>query len=584
MISENTFAAGGAPVAGQESHIGLGLGLWSVLAALPWLLPTHAEPWTTFYSELLMAAVLILAALWVVSVGRGCSRADGLVVGFAMASCIPLLQALGGMFTFPGEAPLIALYLSGFALALLVARHAEQAAPMRMVEALFASLAVAAIVSTGLALYQWLAMDSLGVMVASASSGSRPVANIGQPNNLSTLLVWGVIAIWWGYARRTLGGGVAAFAVAYLLVGVALTQSRTGIVAISLLALAAFFGRRQKARPGPSGLVLVALVTWFLLLVFGLESMSHLMQLAVPRSLGEQAEAGTRPMAWMMALEAISQRPWLGYGWNQSVQAHVALSAQFPELHQTFQFAHNVLLDLVLWNGLPLGVLLIAGLALWFWRQLRVPLTHERWLLMLALGVFLLHAMLELPHALAFFLLPAAVMMGALSAGRPVGPSFAVPRIAVGVFVVIHGALLLLVFDEYRKIEADWMAYRMREARIGSIAEKPAPGVMMLRGLQSALVDLRIKPERGMPTTELAQLRLAVIRYPSVAGLLRYSRACALNGRFEEAQWALAVLCRLNSEEMCKAAEMNWKAIAADGNPEMLLVTLPGEMAKASTK
>ena len=37
---------------------------------------------------------------------------------------------------------------------------------------------------------------ALGLMVWSTSPGGRPVANVGQPNNLSALLVWGVVGIW----------------------------------------------------------------------------------------------------------------------------------------------------------------------------------------------------------------------------------------------------------------------------------------------------------------------------------------------------------------------------------------------------
>ncbi len=563
---------------GTQSNqpVGIGWALWPVLAALPWLLPTHAEPWTTFYIELLMAGVLVPVACWAIFAARGDWRADKLVVVVALVACIPLLQALGGLFTFPGEAILIALYVTGFALTVWVARRAEEVAPLRLVEALLASLVVAALASTGMALYQWLGLDSLGWMIAN-SLGGRPIANIGQPNNLSTLLVWGLIAIWWGYSRQSLGRGIATLAAAYLLVGIALTQSRTGMVAVLMLASAALLGR-QRFRAYPRVSVVIALLAWFALLVFGLEPASQLLQLGVPRTLDDQVAAGARPMAWAMMLEAVSQRPWLGYGWNQSVQAHVGLSGQYPDLHQTFQFAHNVVLDLMLWNGVPLGLLLAGGMAMWFWLQLRGSLTLERSLLLLALGVFLLHAMLELPHALAFFLLPVAVMMGTLSAWRPAGVVFTAPRIAVGLAVLIHAGAVVLIFDEYRKIESDLTAYRMREARIGNLVEKPAPEVFMLSGLQAGLIDLRIKPQRGMGATELERLRLTVVRYPSAGGLLRYSRACALNGRLGEARWALAVLCRLNSKDVCQNAALHWKAIAADGNPEMGLVTLPADM------
>ena len=119
-------------------------------------------------------------------------------------------------------------------------------------------------------------------------------------------------------------------------------------------------------------------------------------------------------------MDGIGLSPWWGYGWNQSVQAHVLLASAYPELRVSVAHAHNLVLDLMLWNGFPLGLALTGGLGAWLWYQLRGATTPTQLLLLLALGVFGLHAMLELPHAYAFFLLPAALMMGSLNEIRPV--------------------------------------------------------------------------------------------------------------------------------------------------------------------
>ena len=87
-------------------------------------------------------------------------------------------------------------------------------------------------------------------------------------------------------------------------------------------------------------------------------------------------------------------------------------AADYPALGVAVQHAHNLVLDLVLWNGVPLGLLLVGALAWWAWRQVRDAQTAQQRLLLLALGLLLLHALLELPHLYAFFLLPAAAMAG----------------------------------------------------------------------------------------------------------------------------------------------------------------------------
>jgi len=568
-VSEPTQAAARSPA----ERSGAAWALWAAASSTPWLLPTHAAPWPSFYSELLMAVLLLPVAAWVVCIARGRWSVDWLAVGFALAASVPALQAFGGMFSFPGEATLVSLYLIGFALMLLVARRAEEVAPSRLVDALFAGLAIAALCSTGLAIYQWLGLDSLGLMVLEPVIGGRPGANVGQPNNLSTLLVWGLVAIWWAHSRRQVGGAVVAVAAAFLLLGVMLTQSRTGWLAVGMLGIAAFVGRRvlRTSNQAPTW---VALALWFLALILAFEPLSHFLLHEPALSLGDQLVAGKRPAIWKMALEASTQRPWLGYGWNQSIQAHVAMAAEFP-LRTTVQNAHNLVLDLMLWNGLPLATLMVGGFGFWSYRVLRGGLTTERALLLLALSVLLLHAMLELPHMYAFFLLPAAVMMGTLGALAPSPAAVKIPRVAVGLLVLLIAGVLILMFDEYRRIEASGLNALKRAARIAKVAPNVEPDVKVLRSLQDALLALRTEPRRGMSAEELDSLRRAFTRYPGDAGLLKYALSAALNGRANEARWALGILCRLNSIAKCQAAARSWSEVGASGNPEVASIAFP---------
>jgi O-antigen ligase len=546
-----------------------------VVAALPWLLPTHTEPWPTFYSEALMAIVLLPIAAWALWKARGGWRIDAVVAGFGLVACVPLVQAAAGQFAFPGEAWLIAVYLTGMALAIAVAQRAQEVAPLRLADALFASLTMAALVSTGLALYQWFGLDFLGLAVAPPSAGGRPAANLGQSNNLYTLLVWGLLSLWWAHKRGHLGGWVAGLAAAFVLTGVALTQSRTGWLEVGLLAAAAVLGSRALGtrRQAPAFL---ALALWFVVLVAALESLGHLVLQAAPLTLAQQVNVGKRPLIWQMALQAIGQHPWAGYGWNQSVQASVDLAPDYPQLHYAVAHAHDLILDLALWNGVPLAGLLVGGLGLLIWHHVRGPLTATQWLLGLAVGVFLLHAMLELPHVYAFFLLPVALLVGTLGALRPPPAVARLPRPLVGLVVLLHAAVLLVMFQDYGRIEADAMAYRFRTAHIGVKPQAPRPQVWFLGSLQSALETFRAEPTPDMSSVQLDAWKRTVRRYPSPFALFRYAQASALNGRPADARWALGLLCALQTEDMCQRTTDDWKAIALqEGYPDLQPLPLP---------
>jgi hypothetical protein len=104
---------------------------WSQLAfgfALPWLVPVHSYPWSTLYSEVAAGLALMALALW--AVARRVQMGFGqLSLGFAAGALIPLLQAAGGMFASPGEAPLFSVYLLVCAVSVAIVRPCEALPP-----------------------------------------------------------------------------------------------------------------------------------------------------------------------------------------------------------------------------------------------------------------------------------------------------------------------------------------------------------------------------------------------------------------------------------------------------------------------
>jgi O-antigen ligase len=542
--------------------------LWPALASLPWLIPFHGAPWATFYSESAMALALLPIAAWAAWISRGRWRVDVVVAGLTATALVPLIQAAAGQFAFPSEALLVALYLSSVGLAVLVGRASQEARPGRLADALFASLLVAALLSTGMAVVQWLGIDVFDPFVAPPMRGGRPVANVGQANNLSTLLVWGIVSTWWAFMRQRLGAAIAIGAAALLLLGVALTQSRTGYVAVVLIAAAAVLGR-HRFRSGPTIPAIAALAVLFAIFVAALEPASQLVALTEVPSMDARLAPGKRPLIWKLAVEEISRSPWIGYGWNQASRAHVPLAEKYAALEVTVQHAHNVVLDLLVWNGMPLGLLLTLALVAWAWHQVRRVSTPAQLVLLVAVAVFGLHAMLELPHVYLFFLLPVGAMVGTLNAMRPIPGLLSVSRPLVGALVFLHACLLMLIVHDYLEIEADTLVRRMRAAHIAERTPAPAPKIYVLVGLQEALVSLGKQAHRGMTSAELDRMRLTLDRYPSYWGLFGYAKAAALNGRAADAAWAMDLLCHLHTASDCESAIKRWDEAAADGAPEL---------------
>jgi O-antigen ligase len=556
----------------KNESSGLGWVLLAVCLSAPWLIPVHTDPWPTLFSEVAAGMVAVPLAVWVLAARRGRLELDALSIGFALAALVPLLQAACGLFLFPAEAPVVSLYLVGLALAVAVARRSEDFAPGRLPDALFAGLVIASIASTALALAQWLHPD-WGTLSAAIPGGVRTGANVGQTNELSTLLVWGLVGLWWAHLHRRIGGLVSTLAAAFLLLGVASTQSRTGWLAVALLLITAVVS------PGPLGsakhrAAFMGLGLWFVLLVLSWTAATNLVGGSEARSFEHQLSGNGRPEIWAMMIDGIRHRPWFGYGWNQGRLVQLGELPNYAELKIGVQHAHNLVLDLMVWNGVPLGLSFAALLGAWFWWQLRRAATAAQALLLLALGTFMLHSMLELPHCKVFFLLPAALMMGTLNARSALPVMLRVPRAAAALGVIVLSGALVLMWVEYRRIEVDLLAYRTRMAWNGIAPVPPAPDIRVLRALQSALVNLRIEPRAGMEAEELERLRLTAIRYPIESALFKYAKAAALNGQPRAAQESLSRYCLLFTRERCDVARSAWREFVTE-HPEIGPVAFP---------
>jgi O-antigen ligase len=564
-----TLALRDPPVQQRPSH-GIGWSLLAVALALPWLVNRHAAPWTSFYTDSAMAIAMLAPATWL-AIRSDRWPISSLALALLLLAVLPLAQAIGGLYSFASDAALPFAYLAALAIAVAIGHGAEAIAPGRLIDALFVSLVLAGIVSVGLALGQWNQLD-MGLLAYPLPLGGRPVANIAQANLLATLLAWSLAGIWWGAAHRRIGGLVAVIAAGYLLAGIAATQSRTGFLEVVVLALAASLTKTSARVPWR---VVLGLAAFFTGVVAAWPWLTQLLQLDVALSLGQQVSPGRRPAIWALGLDAAMNSPWFGYGVGNTVSAHLGVALDHPPLLYALTSHHNLPLDLVIWTGLPVATLVILGLGMWLVAQWRVAHTSQQWILLVALLLLLLHAMLELPHCYAVFLLPAGLMAGTLESLRGAKPVCSIPRWATGVLVIGAAGMLSVVIVEYQRIERDLLAQRVRAARIGDLAPQSAPPVLLLEALGGLTEFLRIEPERGMSTTQLADMRRVADRFPSGANLFRYAQAAALNGQAEEARRALDLLCRMGPMASCSLAGLAWNELAQARYPEMKLVQVP---------
>ncbi len=459
--------------------------------AIPPLIAYNVPPSATFFNE---AAALVGWGLWLTwltaalpvglpwggaSVRGGPHRAGGLAALLAMlvlllgaALAAPLWAALPWPLALSSAGCILAAGLAVTAGAALhragLARPVFRAFCIAMVMAGLASSAVGIV-----QVYAPWAAD--GDWIARSTIAGRAVGNLRQPNHLSSLLLWAIVAMIWlleafaaaaqrpvaeaaGAARRAaLAPGARRTAVRasagisapgavriacmllalLLLFVVVLSGSRTGALGTLVLAGWGVLDRRLS-RGARIGLVLAPL--FYALMWAGASAWanySHEVFGGETRFSAEGDISSSRFAIWWDTLQLIAMHPWAGVGFGEFNFAWTL--TPFP--HRPIAFfdnAHNLVLQFAVVLGLPLAALVLALIGWALVRAVRNAVQSGRIddsslgatascassnaqgreampvrrAAMVMILLIGLHSLLEYPLWYAYFLLPTAFLFG----------------------------------------------------------------------------------------------------------------------------------------------------------------------------
>ncbi|MFM2276076.1 MAG: hypothetical protein RL211_1948 [Pseudomonadota bacterium] len=565
--------------------------VWAALGSLAflaaWLAPNHYLPWVSFHNEAFAFAALgafCVALLW----GGGplvWDRAAVLLV--AALVLLVWLQWGAALVAYHGDAAVSTLYLAGFGLAWWHGGNVQAGAgPGQGGRALawFAGLLVlAALASVYIALQQWLGREAvIGLFVADQAPGARPYGNLAQPNHLATLVVMalvmggvlrvqGLLTLWQWYVLAGL-----------LTLGLVLAQSRAGWLSVLVVGgLFLWCGRREWGLGGR-----VAVWSWWGLLAGAValwRPLNEAMLLGAVRSTSVSAlgQDAARLTIWRQMLAAIGEAPWLGYGWRQTVVGQKAGAALVPGVTPT-DYAHSVVLDVLLWLGLPMGLLLLGLLVRWLvvaFARLQGP---AQFLLFAGAMPVCVHSMVEFPFAFAYFLFALGWMLGALGMlqgmQRPGGAVYVGRRgrraavVVVGLFLAV-GAWAVA---DYVQAEEDHRVMRFEMRRVGRVPDGyEAPRLLLLNQLREMLELGRLQPYPGMSAAELERMRVANRSFEWATLHMRYVVALGLNGQPAQATTQLEGLRALYGLRSYEQACAFLVALREGQYPQLAAVRIP---------
>lgn len=521
--------------------------------SLAYLLPYHASPWPTFGSEIL---TLLAGSFLVLSVYQQKIKIPKPQWIALPLLLIPLLQWMFGQIIYFSNAMASFEYIVLFWLLVITGYNFSNTPDSR--EKIFEKFCFLflgiGLISSLIAIFQWLNLSAYFSPGMYALKGNRPYANLAQPNNLATLLTVSLMACLYFYEKK-LTRNLYLVPISLLLVfSVALTQSRTSWVVCLFIVfywtIKQFNQRKCLSFP--------KLMLWMSIFVISIASLPLIntlissfsgQDIAQTASVVERATSGyLRLDMWSQMLIALQQHPWVGYGWNQTGIAQIAAFDLYPS-HEWYKSAHNILFDLLVWNGIPLGALIICYLSAWlFWLNKGVKDTISIVATLMVCAI-LIHGMLEYPLHYAYFLLPVGFLLGIIQAQYPKLPSIYInSKVLMAIAVVSIVCLLITVKDYFLYKDQSVIASQTTPltADQKSIMDQK---IILLSQFEERIWWIQLNPKTQMNPTELEHVGRVVANLASKYDLYKYAQVLAFNGQKAEAEHQLWILEQLHGQK-----------------------------------
>lgn len=540
------------------------LGFFLLVAAL--LLPVGDAPWYSFWREWTASIGALLIVLAAISAIR--DRGLPMRMQWRSLASIALALALmcwlqhgGGLVPYRSDALLASLYFLMFAICLVVAGSLPEADREALIDRLAIALLVAALASVPMGVLQWIGWLRLDMNMPVA--GGRPVAHMEQANLLCSLLIQGAVGAWRLVCRGRLTARMAVLLCAPILFVVVLTQSRVAwLVGLTLLLLA---GWRRDTLPRLHVRVLIGVVILLVLGTLLLPTIDSHLGLT-GSTLSERTSQGRRPAAWSLFLDAVTLHPWAGWGVLQNGAAQFAVADRHPSLGYSFSSAHNFLLDLIVWFGVPVGLVVGSALLWGVFQRLARASNASALVTAFAATALVLHASTELALHYAYFLFPLGLYLGATATERDASTAnnICIPtggRILLPALSVASAIALATIGREYIQVTdvrpALWVDRDTRHLVLG--ADFPPPEVLILDQLRAYHVLAALPLAPNVPAQDLDTANTAMRRTPFSVSIERYALLAGINGRDAESREALQRLCKFATTRQCERSRHAWE-------------------------
>lgn len=519
------------------------------------VIPVDYTIWNTFFKEILV----FIAAFFTFSVLLSFKKVTLPValIPIFLISLIPIFQWVFGLIYFSTTAILCSLYLMSFGLMVFTGYNYNLNYNYKNILTWFCFLLVfLSVLSSLFAFYQWLNFKNNSVPIIMMLYGSRPFANFGQPNHLAIFLFIGLISCFYLFERGFLNKIVLLLISFILIFGLALTQSRTPLV-IGILIFFLMWYKKNNLNISfkLEKVFIVAIILFYILVLFNLEQLNFFIKSLFQLNIVDTTPIVNRLFSdrldiWMQSFYAIKQNPIVGWGWFQTSFAQLG-TTHIYQYHGIYTSSHNILFDILIWNGCILGGL-ICCYGIWFLLDLFYNAKSFESLIsfFMALAI-ILYAMLEFPLYYSYFLLPVGFLLGLVKAEQKVGSVFLVRKSIIFFVLIIFIFILSCVWREY--ISTFYKLSESQEIELNRIIQdQPVHNkqkkIIFLEDFKFlSIIKYKIEwiafnPFTCVSDNDIFKYQNIVYSYPTHLNLYKYAQLLAYNKKNKQAKRQLYLI------------------------------------------
>ncbi len=530
------------------------------LCFIGYLQPFHSAPWPSAINDgvfLILGFICIGTAIAKPGPSKlSFSRAEILVLGLLVVH----LSASSLVFDNRSVAPYgLVLFVALFCYKSSIGNLTNK---KLLLTGIWLSAAVTAVIGIGQWLGAWDQWVSRFLWMLDINAGARLAGNLGQPNVTGTLLIWGVVSAailasqledgFLGMTRERVGQGVLSASVLLITIASALTQSRTTTLAFIAIAVIAWVHRTLYGKRALR--LILAACALHIMLVAALPVISHLLfESELTTAFGGKGIVDhSRLDTYAIFLRAIFEKPFFGYGMGGTVAAFINGIDARPGIGQYFAHAHNLVLELLVWFGIPLGLFLVFGIGRFIFRAyVRIKTRSDVAVFSILAAVFI-HSMLELPLHYAYFLIPVAIFAANFSQPEP-NQTFVLPKLVAATALFICGFVFVLIANDYFRMEQEIRQARLELAITGRAHPPSDSPPILLKELYGANVMLRTEVSSNMNQSELKLFEETTAQFPMRPLIEKNIKALTLNGQVVKADYWKDKYCAIYGQKACQS-------------------------------